>query len=170
MTFIYCPICGSKTEQREIGDEGNMPFCIQCNRPLFPFSYSCILTLIIDENQDFAFIQQNNIPSHLYIGVAGYPKQGEVFEDAVKREVFEETGLNVEKVTYVKSYSYAKKDMIMVGFVSEVKRSPFKLSKEVDNAKWFSKEEAGGVLREDSVISRLFHDYMQLSKGFVDKE
>jgi len=113
------------------------------------------------QTRDFALIQQNNIPSHLYIGVAGYPKQGEIFEDTVKREVLEEIGLIVEKDKYIKSYNFAQRDMIMLGFISEVKHFELKLSKEVDNANWFTKEEAAKVLPEGSIVLHLFQDYIE---------
>lgn len=161
MVFRYCPQCGNKTEKKIIGDDGNVPYCTICNIPLFSFSYSCILTLVIDENSNFAFIQQDNRPEHLYVGVAGYPMQGEIFEDAVKREVMEEIGLTVDKVKYIKSYYYIKKDMIMVGFVSVVKHSDFILSREVDNAKWFTKDEVIKVLPVGSIILQLFKDFTQ---------
>lgn len=160
MIFNYCPICGSRAVDKIIGDEGNIPYCVECKKPLFPFSYTCILTLIIDENHNFAFIQQNNIPLHLYMGVAGYQKIGETLEDTVKREVFEEVGLVVKSTNYVKSYYYTKKDLLMVGYVSKVAHSEFRLSEEVDNAKWFRKEEVKKVLREKSIIQSLFNDYI----------
>ena len=160
MTFNYCPVCGRKTEEKIIGDDGNVPYCAGCEKVLFPFSYPCVLTLIVDECKNFALIQQYNIPAQFYMGVAGYTKEGEIFEDAVKREVLEEVGLVVEKVEYIKSYSL-NPNTIMVGFVSEVKHSGFKLSGEVDNAKWFTQEEAQKLLRENSIIQRLFQDYTQ---------
>lgn len=160
MVFNYCPVCGMKAEQRQVGDEGMIQYCTQCEKPLFPISYSCILTLIIDENGKFAFIQQNNIPLHLYIGVAGYVKHGETFEEAVKREVEEEIGLIVNSTQYIKSYYYGERDMIMVGFASNVYHSNFILSQAVDNAKWFTQEEAFNILPENSIISSLFNDFI----------
>ncbi len=172
MIFNYCPVCGTKSEQRMIGDEGMVAYCAQCQKPLFPVSYSCILTLIIDEYDNFAFIQQNSIPSHLYIGVAGYSKCGETFEETVRREVQEEVGLVVNDVQFIKSYCYTDKDLIMVGFVSYVNHSDFILSQEVDSAKWFSQEEATKVLPENSTISFLFCDYInknQMSKTLINQ-
>lgn len=164
MNFKYCSQCGNAASEKEIGDEGNIPYCENCKKALFPFSYTCILTLIVDEYNNFALIQQNNIPNHLFIGVAGYLKQGDTLESAVKREILEEVGLSVEKVEYVKSYFYNEKDLLMVGFVSYVKHSAFILSCEVDNAEWFSEHEAVKVLPEGAIITQLFMDYMNSRK------
>ena len=35
MHFEYCPYCGRKLELKEIGDEGMLPYCVQCETPLW---------------------------------------------------------------------------------------------------------------------------------------
>lgn len=160
MTFNYCPSCGTKAEMREIGDEGLMAYCTSCEKPLFPFTYTCILTLIVDENGLFAFIQQYNIPKHMFIGVAGYTKPGEALEETVRREVFEEVGLEALEISYIKSYPLEMRDQLMTGFVTYVKHSDFKLSQEVDTAKWFTEEESAEVLFKGSIIEMLFREYL----------
>jgi len=160
MKFTYCPTCGTKAVDREIGDEGLMPYCTTCERPLFPFSYTCILTLIVDEDGMFAFIQQYNIPKHMYIGVAGYTKPGEPLEETVRREVFEEVGLEATDVRYVKSYPLEMRDQLMTGFVAHVHHNDFKLSPEVETAKWFTESEVSGMLPPKSIIEMLYLDYL----------
>ena len=160
MTFNYCPTCGTKAVDREIGDEGMMPYCTTCEKPLFPFTYTCIITLVVDEAGMIALIQQYNIPKHMYIGVAGYTKPGEPLEETVKREVFEEVGLETTDVRYVKSYPLAVRDQLMTGFVAHVKHGGFKLSAEVDNAKWFTESEAAEALPKDGIITELYLDYL----------
>ena len=42
MRFAYCPHCGTKAILKEIGDEGLMPYCDQCQIPLWDMSQNPI--------------------------------------------------------------------------------------------------------------------------------
>jgi len=160
MEFKFCPTCGNKNTRKDIGDDANTPYCETCKRPWFPFSYTCVLVLVVDEKGNFAFIQQNYIREGLYIGVAGYPNHAEPYEETVKREVYEEIGLEANHVQYVHSYYYEKRDLMMLGFVAKVNHGEFKLSKEVDAAKWFAPEEAEAALPQGSIVHSLYKDYV----------
>ena len=45
MKFTYCPDCGTKLIQKEIGDEGLMPYCENCKKPFFEMFSTCIIAL-----------------------------------------------------------------------------------------------------------------------------
>ena len=49
MKFTYCPDCGTKLIQKEIGDEGLMPYCENCKKPLFDMFSTCIIALVVNE-------------------------------------------------------------------------------------------------------------------------
>ena len=49
MKFTYCPDCGTKLIQKEIGDEGLVPWCECCNKPFFDMFSTCIIALVADE-------------------------------------------------------------------------------------------------------------------------
>jgi len=112
MNFSYCPDCGEKLDMKEIGDEGYVPYCSNCKTPHFSFSYPCVLCIVMNEDDEVALIKQSYV-SNNYVGIAGYLKQGETAEICAKREVEEETGLEVKEVHYSKSYYYQKKDCLM---------------------------------------------------------
>lgn len=63
--------------------------------------------------------------------IAGFIKQGETPEEAAIREVEEETGQKVDKITYMSSYFYDKKELLMIGFRCDVKKRDFNNSQEV---------------------------------------
>ena len=73
--------------------------------------------------------------------MAGHIKLGESAEETVIREVKEELGLDVEKLTYIQSYPMEQREMMMLGYKANVKKADLVLSKEVDSAKWFKFEE-----------------------------
>jgi len=163
MKFSFCPDCGSGLEPKIIGDEGYVPFCKKCDRPWFPLSYTCTITLVASDTvpEEFALIQQYNIPNDRFICVAGYLKPGESAETTSLREVEEEIGLKPLHTNYIGSYYLERREQLMLGFSAHVKKAEFTLSDEVDKAKWFSAEEAERVLPPNSIALNLFMDYLK---------
>ena len=95
MHFTYCSHCGTKLIPKEIGDEGEIPFCINCNIPLWDMFTTCIIAAVVNENGEIALLRQNYVSATKYVCVAGIIKMGESAEETVIREVKEETGLDV---------------------------------------------------------------------------
>ena len=164
MRFEYCPHCGTKAVQREIGDEGLMPYCESCERPLFDMFPVCVLCAAADEEGRFLLIKQSYVSCANYVGVAGYIKSGESAEDAARREVAEELGIEPVSVTLLGTYPYAKKDMLMIGFLARIPHAEPKLSGEVDNAEWFDAEGALKAVRGGSIIENVLIDSISLIK------
>lgn len=155
MRFTYCPHCGRKLILKEIGDEGLIPFCEQCSVPLWDTFTTCIICAVVNDKNEVALIRQGYVSTTNYVCVAGVMKPGESAEEAAAREVGEELGLLVEKLDYIKSYPYDKKEMLMLGYRAEVKKADFNLSGEVDAAEWVPFQEALGKLREGSIAWQL---------------
>ena len=155
MRFTYCPHCGEKLVKKEIGDEGLVPFCEGCEIPLWDMFTTCIITAVVNEEDEVALLKQSYLTSTQYVCVAGHMKIGESAEETVIREVKEELGLDVEELTFIKTYPYEKKEMLMLGFKAKVKKADFVLSQEVDTAKWFKFDEALENIREGSIAWQL---------------
>ena len=134
MRFQFCPHCGAKTELRETGDEGLVPWCPQCRVPLFPMFSTCIIALAVDEAEEVALLRQDYISSRYHVLVSGYMKPGETAEESAAREIREELGLEVSGLSVTGTYWHEKKDMLMVGFIARVDKRDFRLSQEVDQA------------------------------------
>lgn len=165
MNFKYCPECGEKLYPKSCGDEGEIPYCGNCKRPFFPFSYPCVICLCVTEdNSEIALIKQSYVSDN-YINVAGYVKQGETPETTAVREVREEIGLEAVSCKYLGSYYYAKRDNLMLGYICKVKKDELKLSVEVDSAEWFPLKNAAQLLRYDSIGWKLLNDYLALISG-----
>jgi len=155
MRFTYCPHCGNKLIQREIGDEGMIPFCEKCNIPLWDMFTTCIITAVVNEFNEVALLRQNYLSQNSYVCVSGIMKIGESAEDTVIREVKEEIGQDVEELAFVKSYPFEKKEMLMLGYKSFVRKKDFKISGEVDSVEWFPYESALEKIKEGSIAWQL---------------
>ena len=161
MRFTYCPHCGNELIKKEIGDEGLVPFCEKCSIPLWDMFETCIITAVVNEYDEVALLKQSYVTTTNYVCVAGHMKIGESAEETVIREVKEELGLDVENLTFIRTYPYEKKEMLMLGFKAEVKKADFIYSQEVDSAKWFAFEETLENIREGSIAWQLVKEVIE---------
>jgi len=90
--------------------------------------------------------------------ITGYMVDGETVEEAVAREVKEETGQTLLKYKYVSSYYFEPKQLIMLGFIVYVKSSDFASSQEVDDLKWFKMSEVDVVIARENNCSGMHFD------------
>ena len=155
MRFTYCPHCGNKLGQKEIGDEGMIPFCEQCNIPLWDMFTTSIIVAVVNEYDEVALLRQNYVSATNYVCVAGIMKIGESAEETVIREVKEEIGQDVVSLSFVRSYPYEKKEMLMLGYKATVKKQEFSLSGEVDAVEWVKFDQALSLLREGGIAWQL---------------
>ncbi|MGN0554222.1 MAG: NAD(+) diphosphatase [Oscillospiraceae bacterium] len=159
MTFKYCPLCGKELGTTDCGDDGSTPYCENCRRPFFPFSYPCVICLCVTDNGEIVLIKQSYVSKN-YVCVAGYIKEGETPEEAAVREVKEEIGLDASDISYLGSSFHSKSGNLMIGFLCRVKKSALKLSSEVDSADFFPAQKAAELLREGSIAHNMLIKYL----------
>ena len=155
MHFDYCCHCGTKMILKEIGDEGEIPYCPSCEVPLWDMFTTSIICAVVNECGEIALLRQDYVSKTHYVCVAGVMKLGESAEETAKREVKEELGLDVSELEFIQTYPYIKKEMLMLGFKAVVKKADFVLSREVDKAEWVNLGQALDKLREGSIAWQL---------------
>ncbi len=164
MKFNYCPDCGEKLILKPIGDEGDVPFCEKCGKPWFDMFSSAVIVLVVNESGEAALLRQGYISDKYYNLVSGYIKPGETAEETARREVAEEIGIEMTDLRLVGTYWFAKKDMMMIGFIGRANKAEFTLSGEVDGAEWVP---AGKALKmvhpKGSVSYALLDEYLKRS-------
>ena len=155
MKYKFCPHCGKPTTLKEIGDEGLIPYCEPCGAALWDSFKTAIICAVVNEEGQVALLRQDYVSTTNYVCVAGIIKLGEDAEETVVREVKEELGLDVTDFKYLRSYFYEKGELLMLGYVVNVKKADFSLSCEVDSAEWFELSEAQSKLRAGGVACQL---------------
>lgn len=104
-------------------------------------------------------IQQYGKP--VYILVAGYINRGEQAENAVAREIKEETGMTVSHIKFNCTKFYEPSNTLMCNFTAFVKDdSELNTNGEIDKYKWFEKEEARKNFLPDSLASFFLNSYL----------
>ena len=74
MHYIYCPQCGMKLKNKEIGDEGYIPYCVNCEIPLWDTFTTSIIVAVVNEKNEIALLKQHYVSEHKYVLVAGIMK------------------------------------------------------------------------------------------------
>ena len=156
MKCVFCPKCGTHTTSRDLGDEGLVPYCPQCQTVLFDSPTPAILAVVIDEAGRVVLLRQPHVTNTHWVLVAGYIKSGETAETAAQREVREETGLLVYDLRYIASFYHDKTDNLMLGYLVRARGSLVTESPEVERAESFDPAEAEALLRPGSVAHKLF--------------
>ncbi len=141
----YCYKCGEKLTEKECFNcgisEGLVAYCENCQEFRFPIFNSAVSMVVF--NPDFSkalLIKQYGQDKNIL--VAGYVNIGESLEEAVMRELKEETALEIESLQFNESKFFEKSNSLLNNFIVQTKSENFILSAEVDFAKWYSKEEA----------------------------
>jgi NAD+ diphosphatase len=159
-THPRCARCGAATVMIEAG---HVRRCPECAAQHFPRSDPAIIVLVLD-GEDRALLGRGaNWPPGRYSTLAGFVEPGESLEAAVRREVFEETGVVVgDKIRYAGSQPWPFPSSLMVGFYARASTTAIDVDgDEIADARWFTREglqeviDAGGVRLPGAVsISR----------------
>ena len=136
----YCSKCSSKNI---ILDLGHSLICRnkKCNKRIFPRINPTVIMLIY--NKDKILLARNaNWPDKLYSCLAGFCEISESLEETVKRETYEEVGLEIKNIKYLFSQFWPFPNNLMVGFKAKASSLKLKIDKnEIDNAIWVTKNE-----------------------------
>ena len=162
MHFTYCPHCGNKLIDREIGDEGMIPYCEACQVPLWDMFSIGVICAVVNEFDEIALIRQAYVSTTNYVCIAGIIQLGENAEETVIREIKEEIGQDAKTIQYIRSYFYDKKHMLMLGYKANVRKVDFTLSKEVDSAAWVPLSEALLRLKDGSIAWQLVKEVIEI--------
>jgi NAD+ diphosphatase len=140
----YCPRCGGRLEPRLAGHELE---CTECHRRQFPRTDPAVIMAITHgepgtPDEQLLLGRQEAWPAGRYSTLAGFLEPGETLEDAVRREVAEETGVVVGEVTFFGNQPWPLPASLMLGFRGRALSREITVDgTEVQDARWFTREE-----------------------------
>lgn len=165
---VFCGVCGSPARP-EVG--GNSRTCTndECSRHVFPRVDPAIIVLV-SNGERCLLGRQASWPEARYSTIAGFVEPGESLEDAVRREVYEETNVHVGDVRYHSSQPWPFPSSLMLGFVAEATSEHISLNDgELEDARWFTRAD----LRSEfpklpfriSIARRLVDHWLELDQA-----
>lgn len=157
MEHKFCAECGHKLDEIRCGDD-DCKICPSCKRIYGNNPIPVVEVLVVNEMNEILLLKQNYISQNRWTVVSGYMVDGETIEEAVTREVKEETGQDVIQCKYVSSYYFEPKQLIMIGFIAYVKKSKFSESDEVDDLRWYKMDEVNDVIARENNCSGMHFD------------
>ena len=164
MSSTHCRKCGAKLIAKEMKNEGFVPYCPECEEYRFPQYNVAVSMIVVNKSKDeILLIQQYGRPS--YVLVAGYVNRGESLEDAVRREIKEETGMTVSELKFNRTQFFERSESLMCNFTAFVEDdSEMDPNYEIDKYSWFSREGARENIRPDSLAEFFLNSYLDEAK------
>jgi NAD+ diphosphatase len=164
---LYCGVCGSPTESAQAGHTRR---CTNnaCAAEHFPRTDPAVIMLVT--HGDKCLLARNSrFPLPMYSTLAGFVEPGESLEEAVAREVYEESRIRVTDVTYQSSQPWPFPSSIMLGFRAEALNTDIQIDgTELMDAGWFDRAhlrspqdpEKFRTPRGDSIARRLIDEWL----------
>ncbi len=165
----FCGGCGGRTDP---GDAGHQRSCRGCGALLFPRIEPAVIVLVELPGKPRRCLLGRHAGAGpgRFSTLAGFVEIGENLEDAVRREVAEEAGVTVGRVTYQASQAWPFPAGLMIGFTAEAVSDTIRAdNREVLQARWFTAAELrariadpalGGPYRVDSIGKVLIEGWL----------
>lgn len=158
----FCGECGAPTTM----DEGGYVRCCtgaECSAHVYPRTDPAVIMLVVhpasgDAPARCLLASHGRLPGGMYSTLAGFVEPGESLEEAVAREVREETGVEIDGARYVGSQPWPFPSSLMIGFRASATTEAIRIDPgELQEARWFTAREvaAFGDSSDDAAAFRL---------------
>ena len=143
----FCGVCGTATESRHAG---HVRTCTNtaCRRDQFPRTDPAVIMLVTRPGPDGGYCllgRKSQFPQGMYSTLAGFVEPGESLEEAVIREVKEESGIDVTDVQYRASQPWPFPASLMLGYRAVATSTTIDFDREeLDDAQWFTRAQVAG--------------------------
>jgi NAD+ diphosphatase len=136
----FCPRCSGRLLPRSAGHELT---CEACGKSQFPRTDPAVIMAITREADDALLLgRQVSWPERRWSTLAGFCEPGETLEDAVRREVREETAVEVGEVDWFGNQPWPFPSSLMLGFTGVATSEEIHVDgAEIAEARWFTREE-----------------------------
>src|SRR5438874_5753433 len=135
----YCANCGTRTAMK---DGGWKRECPSCKAEHFPRTDPVVIMLVTSDDKILLGRQKQFLPG-MYSSLAGFVVAAETIEDAVRREIFEESGIRCTDVNYYMTQPWPYPSSLMIGCTARATNEDIVVDRlELEDARWFDRAEA----------------------------
>lgn len=159
----FCSVCGRPSD---VAEAGLLRVCPHCGAQHHPRTDPVVIMLVTD-GERVLLGRQPSWPARRYSALAGFVEPGESLEDAVAREVLEETGVEVTEQSYVSSQPWPFPSSLMLGFSARYAGGePAARDGELEDARWFSRAELEAAAAGDGPL--LLPPQLAIARRLID--
>jgi NAD+ diphosphatase len=135
----YCANCGTRTAMKEGGWKRDCP---SCKAEHFPRTDPVVI-MLVTAGEKCLLGRQKQFPQGMYSCLAGFVEAAETIEDAVRREILEESGISCTDVGYYMTQPWPYPSSLMIGCTARATNEEIIVDRaELEDARWFSRDEA----------------------------
>ena len=146
----FCARCGQPTAS---ANGGSLRKCTADGSEHYPRTDGAVIVLVKDKQDRILLGRQKVWPERRFSCFAGFVEPGESFEQTVLREVFEESGIKLEYITYLGSQPWPFPASIMISF-SAIATNPDEAipdGEEIEEIRWLSRQELRAAIADESL-------------------
>jgi NAD+ diphosphatase len=156
-THQFCGKCGGRTVSRR---NERAKECPQCGLIQFPRLAPAIIVLV-ERGNEMLLGRARRFPAAIYSTLAGFVEPGETLEEAVMREVKEESGISVKNIRYFGSQPWPFPHSLMIGFTAEYAGGEIVVDDdEMVDARWFTPGDLPGLPGPISIARKLIDAFL----------
>ncbi len=161
-THRFCGRCGQATEQAH-GERAMR--CPACKLLSFP-RLSPAVIMVVHRGDEVLLAHGRAFPTPIYSALAGFVEPGESLEEAVRREVREEVGVDVGALQYFGSQPWPFPNSLMLGFYAEWSHGEIVIDPaEIVDAQWFHIDDLPPIPGSMSIASQLINGFISGRRG-----
>ena len=152
----YCGCCGAPMKfDTEISKR-----CTNCGKELWPQLATAVIVRVT-KGEAVLLVHAKNFRRPYFGLVAGFVETGETLEEAVQREVREETDIEITNIRYFASQPWPYPCGLMVGFTADYVAGDIQLQQsELSQGGWFTRENMPAIPGKSSIARRLIDDWL----------
>ena len=154
----FCGRCGNPMELKP--DERCF-VCPACGFISFP-RISPAVIVSVEKDGKLLLARAQRFYGRMYSVLAGFAEPGESLEECVRREIKEETGIDVKNIKYFKSQPWPFPDSLMIGFTADYAGGELTVDQhEIAEAAWFGPEELPAIPGKISIARALIDHFVE---------
>ena len=143
----FCSVCGTRSE---LGEGGLVRTCPRCGTHHHPRTDPVVIMIVSDGGDRLLLGRAPSWPPRRYSALAGFVEPGESLEEAVAREVLEESSVQVGAPRYYASQPWPFPASLMLGFEAPwLGGEPHAQEDEIQDVRWFSRAEVAAAAADD---------------------
>lgn len=152
----FCGVCGAPMKfHTDISKR-----CTNCGKEVWP-SLATAIIVLIHKGDEVLLVHARNFKGNFYGLVAGFVETGETLEEAVHREVMEETGITITNLKYFGSQPWPYPCGLMVGYNADYVSGDIHLQRsELSSGDWFSRDNLPVIPEKLSIARKLIDNWL----------